>query len=140
MEEVHILSEPSEWLQWATDHAAALSGVVALRGEMGAGKTTAVSFWLRAMGSMDRASSPTFALVNEYEAPNGPIYHFDLHRLDRPSEVAAIGFEDYLESAQPCWVEWPDRAGELMPSDAVSVHIEALEDGSRKVTFVGTYR
>lgn len=107
---------------------------------MGAGKTTAVSHWLRALGSLDRASSPTFALVNEYEAPDGPIYHFDLHRLDRPSEVAAIGFEDYLDSGQPCWVEWPERAGELMPSDAVSVHIEALEDGSRKVTFVGTYR
>ena len=51
-----------------------------------------------------------------------------------------MGFEDYLDSGQPCWVEWPERAGELMHSDAVSVYIEALEDGARKVTFVGTYR
>lgn len=139
MEEVQILREPSDWQQWATVHAAALSGVVALRGHMGAGKTTAIGYWLRALGSLDRASSPTFALVNEYESPNGPIYHFDLHRLDRPSEVAEMGFEDYLDSGQPCWVEWPDRAGELMPSEAVTVNIEALEDGARKVTFVGTY-
>lgn len=139
MEERKI-SNPSEWHQWALEHAKALTGVVALRGEMGAGKTTAVSHWLHALGSSDRASSPTFSLVNEYESPFGPIYHFDLHRLDWASEVAAIGFEDYLESGQPCWVEWPDRAGELMPSDAVTVHIEVLEDGARKVTFVGTYR
>lgn len=140
MEEVQILSEPSDWEQWATDHAAALSGVVALHGTMGAGKTTAVGHWLRALGSLDRASSPTFALVNEYDSPEGPIYHFDLHRLDRPLDVAAMGFEDYLNSGQPCWVEWPDRAGSLMPSEAVTVHIEALGDGARKVTFVGNYR
>jgi tRNA threonylcarbamoyladenosine biosynthesis protein TsaE len=138
--EVRVLTNPNDWEQWAVDHAPDLVGVVAVHGEMGAGKTTAISYWLRAMGSNDRASSPTFALVNEYKRPEGPIYHFDLHRLDRPSEVAAMGFEDYLDSGQPCWVEWPDRAGALMPSDAISVHIQALEDGSRKVTFVGTYR
>jgi tRNA threonylcarbamoyladenosine biosynthesis protein TsaE len=140
VEEVHILRDPSAWLQWAKEHAADLAGIVSVRGEMGAGKTTAISYWLRAMGSPDRASSPTFALVNEYESPDGPIYHFDLHRLDRPSEVAAMGFEDYLDSGQPCWVEWPERAGELMPVESARVHIEALEDGARKVTFVGTYR
>lgn len=136
VEEVFILSAPEEWYAWASDRANALSGTVAIYGEMGAGKTTAIGFWLRALGSTDRVSSPTFALVHSYESPNGPIYHFDLHRLHRPEEVAAVGFEDYIDSGQPCWVEWPDRAGSLLPEEAVVVRIEALEDGTRKVTFV----
>lgn len=140
MNDVSFLRSPQDWLQWAEVHAEALRGTVALRGEMGAGKTTAVGYWLAALGSSDRSSSPTFALVNEYESPIGPIYHFDLHRLDRPDQVAAMGFEDYIESGQPCWIEWPDRAGSLLPLDACVVHIEPGSDGSRKVTFVGTYR
>jgi tRNA threonylcarbamoyladenosine biosynthesis protein TsaE len=135
-----IIDRPEDWLGWAEAHREALQGVVALRGEMGAGKTTAVGFWLKAMGSMDRASSPTFALVHEYLAPGGPIFHFDLHRLDRADQVAALGFEDYVASGQPCWVEWADRAGTLMPEDACEVRIEVGDDGARRVTFVGPHR
>lgn len=139
MEEVTV-TRPEDWLRWAEAHREALQGVVALRGEMGAGKTTAVGYWLRALGSSDRASSPTFALVNEYDTPLGPVYHFDLHRLDRPEQVAAMGFEDYVASGQPCWVEWADRAGRLMPDDACEVSIAVGDDGSRRVTFVGPTR
>jgi len=135
-----VLTHPDDWLSWAEAHREALNGTVALHGGMGAGKTTAVGYWLRVLGSHDRASSPTFALVNEYAAPVGPIYHFDLHRLDRPEQVAAMGFEDYVASGQPCWVEWPDRAGELLPETASEVRIEVGEDGCRKVTFVGPHR
>lgn len=135
-----VLTQPEEWLSWAEDHREALLGVVALHGEMGAGKTTAVGYWLYALGSHDRASSPTFALVNEYDSPAGPVYHFDLHRLDRPDQVAAIGFEDYVSSGQPCWIEWPDRAGDGIPEAASMVRIEVGEDGRRKVTFVGPHR
>jgi tRNA threonylcarbamoyladenosine biosynthesis protein TsaE len=139
MDEVTI-TQPEDWLRWAEAHREALQGVVALRGEMGAGKTTAVGYWLRALGSTDRASSPTFALVNEYSSPIGPIFHFDLHRLERPEQVAAMGFEEYTASGQPCWVEWADRAGALLPEDAGEVRIEVGDDGSRKVTFVGPHR
>jgi tRNA threonylcarbamoyladenosine biosynthesis protein TsaE len=107
---------------------------------MGSGKTTAVALWLKALGSNDAARSPSFGLVNEYDSPLGPIYHFDLYRLDRPEQVAAIGFEEYLYSGQPCWIEWPERAGELIPHEASEVGIEVLEDGSRRVTFVGATR
>ena len=93
-----------------------------------------------ASGSTDRSSSPTFALVHEYLAPGGPIFHFDLHRLDRADQVAALGFEDYVASGQPCWVEWADRAGTLMPEDACEVRIEVGDDGARRVTFVGPHR
>jgi tRNA threonylcarbamoyladenosine biosynthesis protein TsaE len=136
MTDVTWIERPEDWQEWAAARSEALSGVVALVGGMGAGKTTAVGQWLKALGSPDRASSPTFALVNEYESPRGPIYHFDLHRLDRPDQVAAMGFEDYVGSGQPCWVEWPDRAGELLPDDAARVVLEVREDGARKVTFV----
>ena len=140
MTDVTWIERPEDWQEWAAARSEALCGVVALVGGMGAGKTTAVGQWLKALGSPDRASSPTFALVNEYESPRGPIYHFDLHRLDRSDQVAAMGFEDYVGSGQPCWVEWPDRAGELLPEDAARVELEVREDGARKVTFVGPTR
>ena len=138
--DVALLQQPEDWTQWALDRSQALAGVVALRGPMGSGKTTAVAHWLKALGSNDAARSPSFGLVNEYESPLGPIYHFDLYRLDRPEQVAAIGFEDYLDRGQPCWIEWPERAGELIPHEASEVGIEVLEDGSRRVTFVGATR
>lgn len=138
--DVALLQQPEDWTPWALYRSQALAGVVTLSGPMGSGKTTAVALWLKAMGSNDAARSPSFGLVNEYDSPLGPIYHFDLYRLDRPEQVAALGFEDYLYSGQPCWIEWPDRAGELIPHDASEVGIEVLEDGSRRVTFVGATR
>ena len=138
--DVALLQQPEDWTPWAIDRSQALAGVVALRGPMGSGKTTAVALWLKALGSNDAARSPSFGLVNEYESPLGPIYHFDIYRLDRPEQVAAIGFEDYLYSGQPCWIEWPERAGELIPHDASEVGIVVLEVGSRRVTFVGATR
>jgi tRNA threonylcarbamoyladenosine biosynthesis protein TsaE len=138
--DVALLQQPEDWTQWALDRSQALAGVVTLSGPMGSGKTTAVALWLKALGSNDAARSPSFGLVNEYESPLGPIYHFDLYRLDRPEQVAAIGFDEYLYSGQPCWIEWPERAGALIPHEASEVRIEVLEDGSRRVTFVGTYR
>ena len=109
------------------DHA-----IVSFSGELGAGKTTLIQALCRAMGVSDLVSSPTFALVNEYFSGNGDsIYHFDLYRIEDPSELFDLGYEDYFFSENRCFIEWPEKAPELIPGDAAEVKIEVEDDGSR---------
>ena len=108
--------------------------VVALRGEMGAGKTTFVKALCEAMGVTDTVNSPTFAIVNEYDTPSGrPIYHFDFYRIKRLAEVYDMGYEDYFYGRGLCFIEWPELIEELLPEDTVRVNIEEQADGSRIV-------
>lgn len=111
--------------------------VFAFFGEMGAGKTTFISALTRRLGvEEDSASSPSFALVNEYRSDSTAelIYHFDLYRLESMEEALDIGIEDYFDSGALCLVEWPDKVVELMPEDAVRVDLKVNEDGSRTLT------
>lgn len=106
--------------------------IVSFSGELGAGKTTLIQALCRAMGVSDLVSSPTFALVNEYFNGNGEsIYHFDLYRIEDPSELFDLGYEDYFFSGNRCFIEWPEKAPELIPDDAAEVKIEVKDDGSR---------
>ena len=104
-------------------------------GEMGAGKTTFIAEVCRLLGADDDFGSPTFSLVNEYADKEGrPIYHFDFYRIDNPQEALEIGVDDYFYSGNLCFVEWPDRLGNLIPEDAVVVRIEENPDNSRKIS------
>ena len=124
-----------EWEGWALAHREVLSGVVAIRGAMGAGKTTAVTAWLRAWGSEAKGSSPTFALCHHYDVPGlGRVRHFDLYRLDSEEEAEAIGIIEDLDSGEPCWIEWPEKIPNLLPANTVLLDIEVQEDGVRNVT------
>ncbi|MDE6269781.1 MAG: tRNA (adenosine(37)-N6)-threonylcarbamoyltransferase complex ATPase subunit type 1 TsaE [Muribaculaceae bacterium] len=112
--------------------------IVAFEGEMGAGKTTLIRSLVRALGAdgSDGANSPSFAIANDYGlTPDGMnVLHFDLYRLESEAEAMDIGFEDYLDDPDNiCLVEWPDRAGELMPDELTLVRIELLPDHTRKV-------
>ncbi|PID93381.1 MAG: tRNA (adenosine(37)-N6)-threonylcarbamoyltransferase complex ATPase subunit type 1 TsaE [Bacteroidetes bacterium] len=110
--------------------------VVTFSGEMGAGKTTFIQALCRALGVEAEVNSPTFALVNEYFKPNGqPIYHFDLYRIEHPSELFDLGYEEYFYSGHLCLVEWPQKAAHLIPEDALRVEIEVLDDQSRMLRF-----
>lgn len=101
-------------------------------GEMGAGKTTFIAELCRLLGAEDDFGSPTFSIVNEYADSNGePIYHFDLYRIESPSEALDMGAEEYFNSGNLCFVEWPDRLGPLWPEEAVKVDIEVNPDNSR---------
>jgi tRNA threonylcarbamoyladenosine biosynthesis protein TsaE len=96
----------------------------AFYGEMGAGKTTLINSILEVLGVKGGGSSPTFSIVNEYEGRLGEsIYHFDFYRIDNLEEVYDIGYEDYFFSANYCFIEWPERVEELLPSDVVKVQI-----------------
>lgn len=110
--------------------------VFAFYGGMGAGKTTFIKAVCQELGVTDDCvASPTFAIVNEYKATQGPIYHFDFYRIRRLSEAQDMGFDDYLYSGHLCFIEWPELIEPLLPDDAVHVTIEELPDGSREITF-----
>ena len=105
--------------------------VVLLRGGMGAGKTTLVSRIAALLGAEDTVTSPTFALVNQYEGQECRIYHFDFYRIDSIEEVFDLGYEEYFYSGDLCLVEWPEKIEPLIPDDAMVVRITAGDDEQR---------
>lgn len=110
--------------------------VVALSGEMGAGKTTFIQSLCKALGVPTEVTSPTFALVNEYFTQDGEsIFHFDLYRIEDPQELFDLGYEEYFFSGDRCFIEWPEKAGHLIPDGALHVDIVVNEEGSREIVF-----
>ena len=109
--------------------------VFAFYGKMGAGKTTFIQSVCRVLGSDDTVTSPTFALINEYNTQkNGSVFHFDFYRIKNLEEVFDLGYEDYLYSGSYCLIEWPELIESLLPEKVVKVKIEVEPDGSRKFT------
>ena len=108
--------------------------IFAFYGKMGAGKTTFIKALCRAMGSRDNITSPTFALVNEYDT-TGPerIYHFDFYRIKNTEEALDIGFDDYLYSGHYCFMEWPEKIESLLPERLVEVHLDELSPTVRQI-------
>ncbi len=106
--------------------------VVLLRGSMGAGKTTLVSRIAKCLGAEDTVTSPTFALVNQYEGTQMRIYHFDFYRIDRIEEVFDLGYEEYFYSGDLCLVEWPEKIEELIPDSVMEVRI-TIGDGEERI-------
>lgn len=104
-----------------------------LYGEMGAGKTTLVNAFCRALKVSDDTSSPTFSIVNEYASTYGPVYHFDFYRLKHETEALDLGYEEYFYAQAYCFVEWPEKIPNLLPDKAVSITIEVLSATSRKI-------
>lgn len=112
--------------------AAARAGVlVALHGPLGAGKTRLVQAACRGAGVVEGALSPTFTLVHRYEGERGAVWHVDLYRIEAPSELADLGWDELLDSPAPAFVEWAERAGEQLPEDRWEVR---LQMGSRPET------
>ena len=107
--------------------------VFAFYGTMGAGKTTFIKAVCEVLGVKDVITSPTFAIVNEYESDNGPIFHFDFYRIKKLEEVYDMGYEDYFYSGSLCFIEWPELIEDLLPEDAVRVTITEQPGGMRKI-------
>lgn len=103
--------------------------VVALVGDLGAGKTHFTQGLARALGHHGEVTSPTFALVNEYTDCCPVVIHFDWYRLEQAGELLALGWEEYLERDAILVVEWADRFPELVPEGAHCLHIEHAAGG-----------
>ncbi len=107
--------------------------VVALYGDLGAGKTAFVRGMARGLGIGARVSSPTFTIVNEYLGER-ELYHFDMYRLGSPEELFDIGWEDYLSRGGVCAVEWSENVSDAFEGDEITVRIEKTGDETRKIT------
>lgn len=100
-------------------------GLVFLSGDLGAGKTTLAGGILAGYGVAGRVKSPTYTLVESYETPHGPAYHFDLYRLAEPDELDMIGFRDYLNRQALILIEWPEKGGDALPPPDLHLHLHA---------------
>lgn len=110
--------------------------VIAFSGEMGAGKTTFIQALCRNLGVTVEVNSPTFSLVNEYFTPEGnSIFHFDLYRIETPEELFDMGYEEYFFSGALCLIEWPEKASDLIPLDALRVSIVIGDNETRLIQF-----
>jgi len=107
--------------------------VVALTGDLGAGKTCFVQGLVHGLGVTTRATSPTFVLINEYRG-RLPVHHVDAYRISTPTEMIDIGLLDLMDDEGVTVIEWADRITSLLPPRAITVHIEGLGDQPRTIT------
>lgn len=108
--------------------------VFAFYGKMGAGKTTFIKVLCHQLGATDIVQSPSFTIINEYKINAGnSIYHFDFYRIRKLEEVMDIGYEEYFFSGNFCFIEWPEKIGQLLPKDVVEVFISG--DNERMIEF-----
>jgi tRNA threonylcarbamoyladenosine biosynthesis protein TsaE len=109
--------------------------VILFHGEMGVGKTTLIKQLCKTLGVIGATSSPTFSLVNEYEATdNQLVYHFDFYRLNKEEEALDMGIDDYLYSGNWCFIEWAEKIPNLIPETHSLITISLLADGKRSLT------
>jgi tRNA threonylcarbamoyladenosine biosynthesis protein TsaE len=115
-------------IEFAGDHRVFLIGA-----PMGAGKTTLVRELCKALQSSDHFGSPTYSIINEYDSPNGKIFHFDLYRLQNQEELYDLGIEEYLDSGNYCFIEWPDLLEQMPLPGHIKIKIE-VEGEARKIS------
>ena len=134
MKERYEAPDLASFAAFAASFAASLGrgDVVALEGDLGAGKTTLVALIARELGSQADVASPTFTFWHRYAGPI-PLEHLDLYRIDDPSEVAELGLDEALDPKGIAFVEWPGRLPGFVPSDAVRVCISGSGDEPRSI-------
>jgi tRNA threonylcarbamoyladenosine biosynthesis protein TsaE len=108
------------------------SKTILFHGDMGVGKTTLIKALVFELGG-GQVSSPTFSIVNEYEIKNGLVYHFDFYRINDINEVYDIGIEDYLDSKQWVFIEWPEKISDILPLESDISYIKLNKNGSRTI-------
>lgn len=132
---IYYSANEAETEKIGADFAAGLEGgtVVAMYGDLGAGKTAFVRGMARGMGLSCRVNSPTFTIVNEYLGER-ELIHFDMYRLDSADDLYDIGWEDYLNRGAVCVVEWSEKVEDAFTGEEIIVTIDKLGDNERKIT------
>ena len=102
-------------------------------GVMGSGKTTLIKALVNRLGSTDNVSSPTFSIVNEYNANGSTVFHFDFYRIENEYEVLDIGVEDYMSQNNWCFLEWAEKIPNLIPNNVNYINFKESEDDTRTI-------
>ncbi|HPF10267.1 MAG TPA: tRNA (adenosine(37)-N6)-threonylcarbamoyltransferase complex ATPase subunit type 1 TsaE [Flavobacteriaceae bacterium] len=102
-------------------------------GDMGVGKTTLIKELVKCMGAEDKASSPSFSIVNEYVLDQDKLYHFDFYRIQTEEEALDIGIEDYLDAGHWNMIEWPEKIKNLLPSENTTIQLTKNQNGTRTI-------
>lgn len=138
----YITNSAEETIAAAGEVAAVLAAgdIILYEGDMGAGKTHFTKGIAKYLGVEDEVTSPTFALVNEYEG-RLPLFHFDLYRIESYDDLYAIGFFDYLDRGGIIAAEWSENISQLKAElgEVITVRIEKLSENGRKITVSGKY-
>ena len=130
------LASAADTIAWGRSLAETLRAgdVIALCGQLGAGKTHAVKGLLSGLGSDEDATSPTFSIVHEYQHARLPVFHFDFYRMKSAEEVINIGWDEYVDEPGVIIVEWADLFPVLMPEQTQWYQLTVLPEGGRGVT------
>lgn len=109
--------------------------IIAFHGNMGVGKTTFIKSLCRVLGVTNPISSPTYSIINQYETGVGKIiYHMDWYRLKDENEAVDVGVVDTLDSGELCFIEWPEKAENLLSEDVLHITIKIINDHTRSLT------
>lgn len=112
--------------------------LITITGELGAGKTTLVQAICAGYGVTDDVTSPTFALVHEYQSRRSAVHHLDLYRLDRPDQLDVIGWDEIVNGGGLVLIEWPERAGDRVPAGHATLSLQHLpDDPDRRLLYAG---
>ena len=133
-EEIFTVKNPEETEKLAERFAknAEPGTVIAMNGDLGAGKTTFTKALAKGLGIEETVTSPTFNIVKEYRGGRLPLYHFDVYRIEDPEEMYELGYEEYFYGEGVCAVEWAEKIEVLIPADAVRIQIlYGKEEGER---------
>lgn len=106
---------------------------ILLRGELGSGKTTFVKSIFKNLGLNDNITSPTFSIVNEYSLSQNSFYHFDLYRIENINELDIIGFDEYLNGENICFIEWPEIAMKKIYNQYLDLEIKYISENKREL-------
>ncbi|MBS9463607.1 tRNA (adenosine(37)-N6)-threonylcarbamoyltransferase complex ATPase subunit type 1 TsaE [Flagellimonas sp. 389] len=113
------------------------SKILCFYGDMGVGKTTLIKSIVAALGGDGNTHSPTFGLVNEYyNKKNEQIaFHFDFYRIEDEAEALDMGLEDYFSTDIWIFIEWAEKIGSLLPEEAVTIHLQFIDENTRSIEF-----
>lgn len=124
----HLCSaEETEQFGYELAHTLGPNTILAIQGNLGAGKTTFVQGLAKGLGVLDPVQSPTFTYLQIYEGPGLALYHFDLYRLEKESDFVGLGFEEVFDAGGIVAIEWPDRIASLIPSFAQEITFSHAE-------------
>ena len=108
--------------------------IIAIYGELGAGKTTLIKSCCQILHAFDSVASPTFSLINEYLLPDGDkVFHFDLYRIENEEEIYDFGYAEYIYSNNYCFIEWPEKIKHLLPNNTIKIFIDVISEQERLI-------